>query len=270
MLRKVKITALLMPLLLLSASCATTPGGGPSLNLVSQQEEIELGRKLSAEIDQQEPLVTDPVLTQYVNEIGQRVARQTGTTDTPYTFKVINSKEVNAFSLPGGPVYVYTGLLEFADNEAELASVLAHEVAHVAARHATEQLTRTYGLQLITDILLGSNPSVTTQTASNIAGSLGLLKFSRNDEIESDRLGAQYMFNAGYNPTAMITFHQKLSKLQKSNPSAVLNLFSTHPMSQSRIDAIASEIGKFPPGRNVQYYTERYHQIVDPELAGIR
>jgi len=206
------------------------------------------------------------VLEQYVSEVGQRVARQAQTPQIAYTFKVVKSDEVNAFSLPGGPVYVNTALLKFASNEAELAAVLAHEVAHVAARHATEQLTRTYGLQLVTEVLLGQNPNAAAQLAGDVAGSLGLLKFSRNDEIEADRLGTEYLFRAGYNPTAMITLHEKLARLQKTNPGVVSNLFSTHPVSQSRIDAIAAEIGTFPPGAGVGYYPERYHEIVRREL----
>jgi predicted Zn-dependent protease len=255
----------ILALLLLINSCATT-GGGPGLNIISPQEEIRLGKELSAEVDKEQPILNDPVLERYVTEVGERVARSSNRPDLPYSFKIIKNEEVNAFSLPGGPIYVYTGLLKFADNEAELASVLAHETAHVAQRHATEQLTRTYGLQVVSSILLGQNTPLAGQVAGNIAGSLGLLKFSRNDEVEADQLGTEYMFRAGYNPTAMIIFHRRLEKLQKSNPSAVLNLFSTHPMSQARVDAIAAEIAKFPPGQNVGYYPERYQQIVDREL----
>jgi predicted Zn-dependent protease len=262
---RMKMMALLLPMSLSLASCATTPGG-PSLNFVSKPEEIRLGKELSTKIEQQESVLQNPVLEQYVSEVGQRVARQAGTPEIPYSFKIIDRSEVNAFSLPGGPVYVYTGLLKIVDNEAELAGVLAHEVAHVAARHATEQLTRKYGVELVTEVLLGQNPNVAAQVAGDIAGSLGLLKFSRTDEIEADRLGTEYLFRAGYNPTAMITVHEKLAALQKTNPSLVLNLFSTHPISQSRIDAIAEEMAMFPPGANVGYYTERYHDTVDREL----
>jgi predicted Zn-dependent protease len=262
---RINMLALLLPMLLSLASCATTPGG-PSLNLVSKPEEVRLGKELSSKIEQEQSVLQNPILEQYVSGVGQRVAQQAGTPEIPYTFKIIDRNEVNAFSLPGGPVYVYTGLLKIVDNEAELAAVLAHEVAHVAARHATEQLTRKYGLELVTEVLLGQNPNAAAQVASDIAGSLGLLKFSRTDEIEADRLGTGYLFRAGYNPTAMISIHEKLAALQKTNPSLVLNLFSTHPMSRSRIDAIAEEIATFPAGANVGYYRERYHEIVDREL----
>lgn len=253
----------LAPLLLI-LSCATM--GGPKLDIISPQEEIQLGEKLSAQVDKEQPILHNAALTQYVTEVGERIARNSDRPDLPYTFKIVKSDEVNAFSLPGGPVYVNTGLLKFADNEAELAAVLAHEIAHVTARHATQQLTRAYGLQLVSDILLGKNAPLAAQTAGNIAGSLGLLKFSRNDEIEADRLGTEYMFRAGYNPTAMIDVQRKLGKLGKSNPGKVMNFFSTHPMSTARVDAVAREIATLPPGRNVGYYSERYHAIVDREL----
>jgi predicted Zn-dependent protease len=252
----------LLPLLL-TVSCATTGGG---LNLVSQQEEIRLGKELSAEIEKEQPVLNNPALERYISDIGRRIASQTESPDLPYTFKIIENDEVNAFALPGGPIYVNTGLLEYADNEAELASVMAHEIAHITQRHATEQLTTSVGVQLLTQILLGENPAATTALAGDIATSLGMLKFSRSDELEADRMGTQYMFKAGYNPTAMINMQRKLAQLQESNPSKVLSWFSTHPMSQARIDAVAREIAQLPPGRQVSYYPERYQALMDREL----
>ncbi|RJP14540.1 MAG: peptidase M48 [Candidatus Abyssobacteria bacterium SURF_5] len=259
--RSLKYISVLVSLLFAS-SCATTGG----FNLVPPQEEIRLGQQLSQEIEREQPVLDNPVLQDYISDIGNRIASKTEKPDLPYTFKIIESDEVNAFALPGGPVYVNTGLLKYADNEAELASVLAHEIGHITARHATEQLTTSVGAQILTQILLGENPAAATALATNIATSLGMLKFSRNDELEADRLGVRYMFEAGYNPTAMVDFHRKLAAMRESNPSRVMSWFSTHPMSEDRVDTVAREIAKLPPGRPVQYYPERYTAILEREL----
>jgi predicted Zn-dependent protease len=260
------VTVLLM-LLLTVTSCETTGINTGQLNLVSSAEEVKLGSELSGEIEKQERVLNNPALTGYVNGIGQRLAAQSGRADVSYTFKIIdNDEQINAFALPGGPVYVYTGLLRSADSEAELAGVLGHEIGHVAARHATEQLTKKYGYFLVAQIVLGQDPGATTALARDIVGNLGMLKFSRNDEIEADRLGVRYMYATGYNPNAMITFQQKLGRLHSQNPNRVLNLLSTHPLSQDRITAIKSEMATMPAGKPVDYYADRYKQIVGREL----
>jgi predicted Zn-dependent protease len=237
------------------------------INFVSPEEEIRLGKNVAAEVEKKERVLQNPALAAYVNEVGRKIVAQTERPDIPYTFKVIdNDKDVNAFSLPGGPVYVNTALLKCADNEAELAAVIGHEVAHVVARHATEQMTKAFGLELLAEIALGNNSNAAAQMGADIAGSLGMLKFSRNDELEADRLGLRYMFEAGYSPNAMTTFLEKLGNLEKENPSRVATLFSSHPMSQQRVDTIRREIMMLPPGRKVEYYTESYKEIVNREL----
>ncbi len=265
--RSVKLIALLVPVLLIASACETTGINRGQINIVSTNDEIELGKNLAVEVEKEQTVLNNPALTQYVNEIGQAVAAQSDRPDVPYSFKVIdNDEEVNAFALPGGPIYVYTGLLKYADNEAELASVLGHEVAHVAARHSAEQLTKAYGFSLVAQIILGEDPGATAQMARDIVGSLGMLKFSRDDEIEADRLGVRYMFRAGYNPNAMTSFQKKLGELTSSSPSRVLNLLSTHPMSQDRIEAVRAEIATLPPGKKVEYYPERYKEVIGREL----
>ncbi|GAB4355286.1 MAG: M48 family metallopeptidase [Candidatus Abyssubacteria bacterium] len=262
--RSLKLAAVLPLLLFVISGCATL--GGQPLTIISPQEEIRLGQELSAEIEKQEPVLNNPALNQYITEVGNRVAAQTQRPDIPYTFKIIDKDEVNAFALPGGPVYVYAGLLKYADNEAELASVLGHEVAHIVARHSAQQMTREFGYSLLASILLGQDAGAAATVAADVAGSLGMLKFSRNDEIEADRLGLHYMFNAGYHPNAMVDFLTKLGELQSSNPSRVLNLLSTHPLSQARVNTVSREIATLPPGKPVDFYTERYQRIVGSAL----
>ena len=262
-----RIAGLVLPMLRTATSCATTGINAGQLNLISTEEEIRLGKKLAVEIEKKQPVLDKPGLTRYVSEVGQRVAARSERRDVAFSFKIIdNDDEINAFALPGGPIYVYTGLLRYAENEAELASVLGHEIAHVVARHSTEQLTKQYGFSVLSQIVLGEEPGATAKMASDIIGSLGMLKFSRNDEIEADRLGVHYMFGAGYSPNAMTSFQKKLGKLQSENPSRALNLLSTHPLSQDRMEAIREEVSRLPPGKPVYYYSERYKRIVGRAL----
>ncbi len=261
------LVAVAVSLVLAATSCATMGINAGQLSLISTEEEIRLGRSLAAEIEREERVLNNPALSKYVSAVGRKVAAQSGRTGIPYSFTIIdNDDEINAFALPGGPLYVYTGLLKYAENEAELASVLGHEVAHVAARHSAEQITKEYGFALLSGIILGENPAAAASLASNIAGSLGMLKFSRNDEIEADRLGLRYMFEAGYHPDAMTTFQRKLGALEASGGGLALNLLRTHPASQDRIDAIRREIATLPPGASVEYYAKRYNRIVGRAL----
>ncbi len=259
--------ALVAPLLLVAASCATSGINAGQINFISTEEEIRLGKSLAAEIEKEQPVLRNRALTKYIGEVGKRVAARSGRQNVPYRFKIIdNDDEVNAFALPGGPVYVNTGLLRYAENEAELASVLGHEIAHIAARHSTEQLTKTYGFYMLAQIVLGENPGAVAEISRDIIGSLGTLKFSRDDEIEADRLGVHYMFGAGYSPNAMLSFQKKLGKLSSESPGRTLNLLSTHPLSEDRVRAVGEEIAKLPPGRPVQYHTDRYRRIIGRHL----
>jgi predicted Zn-dependent protease len=261
------LLVLLLTLLPLMTSCATSGVNRGQINLISTEKEIKLGKEVAAEIEKEQPLHQDARLARYVSEVGRAVASKSERPGITYTFKVIdNDDEVNAFALPGGPVYIYSGLLKLAENEAELASVLGHEVAHIVARHSTEQITKSYGILLVTQIILGDNAPAAATMAGDIAGSLGMLKFSRNDEIESDRLGVKYMSAAGYNPNAMLVFQEKLGKVGSENPSRTLNLLSTHPLSQDRIRAIRKEIETLPGDGNGQYHAERYNRIVGKAL----
>jgi predicted Zn-dependent protease len=261
-----RIALLLVFLLPILSSCETTGINARQINIVSNEEEVRLGKNLAAEVDKEHPILEDPLLTAYVTRIGQSVARHSDRADVPYSFKVIdNDKEINAFALPGGPVYVNSGLLKAAENEAEVAGVLGHEVAHIAARHSTEQLTKRYGFAIVAQLILGKDPGLAAEIGRDIVGSLGMLKFSRDDEIEADRLGVRYMYRAGYNPEAMVSFQEKLARLQSGKSSRVLSFLSTHPMSQNRIDAIKQEIAALPRGKDVGFYAERYRKYVIQE-----
>jgi beta-barrel assembly-enhancing protease len=229
----------------------------------SQEKEIALGRQLSAEVEAQTKLVDDPIINEYVNRVGQNIVLHSDA-KLPFTIKVIDSDEVNAFALPGGFFYVNKGLILAADNEAELAGVMAHEIAHVTARHAMENQGKgtaiNYGM-LAGIIFGGGIISPILQNGGGIIGALGMLKFSRGAEEEADRLGVQYMYAAGYDPTAMATMFEKLASQRKKKPGTLAKLFSTHPQSIDRRDASLALAARFPEKEEYVISTSEYQRI---------
>ncbi len=229
----------------------------------SQEKEIAIGRQISLEVEQQSKLVDDPLVTEYVNRVGQNVVLHSDA-KVPFTIKVIDSDEVNAFALPGGYFYVNKGLILAADNEAELAGVMAHEIAHVAARHAMENQGKgtlmNYGM-LAGIIFGGPIASTVLQNAGGILGGLALLKFSRGAEVEADSLGVQYLYASGYDPTAMSTMFEKLASKNKKKPGAAAKLFSTHPQSLERRDDSLSLVARFPEKDEYVISTSEFQRV---------
>lgn len=220
-------------------------------NVFSVQQDVELGRQSAIEAEKQLPLLNDPVTDRYLTSIIERLAAQAPGARYPYEIKAVNANEINAFALPGGPMYVNRGLLLAARSEAELAGVLAHEMSHVALRHGTEQASKSYlgqaGLGLLGGLL--GERTTTSQIVSAIGG-FGLnavfLKHSRGDEYEADALGAELMSKAGYDPNAMASFFAVLRQEQGRNPSKLERFFSSHPPPanrENRIRQLASQLG---------------------------
>ena len=216
---------------------------GKGINFYSIERELGLGKEMAQETERQAKMVDDPAVTEYVNRLIQTVSNNSDA-KVPFTIKVVDSDEVNAFALPGGFMFVNTGLIMKAGNEAELAGVLAHEIAHVAARHGTRQATRgqlvNYGT--IPLIFAGGWAGYAIRQAVSLAVPMGFLKFSRNMEAEADLLGLQYMYKAGYDPTEFVNFFERIQTLEKKQPGAVSMLFSTHPMTGDRIRAAQKTI----------------------------
>jgi predicted Zn-dependent protease len=212
------------------------------------EKEVRQGREAAAEVDRQAKFVDDPVITEYVNRVGQNIVLHSDA-KVPFTIKVIDSDEVNAFALPGGFFYVNKGLLLAADNEAELAGVMAHEIAHVAARHAVENQAKMGLLEyaaLGASIFLGGIPGMIYQNTAGI-GLLGIfMKFSRGAEEEADKLGVQYMYAAGYDPGAMATMFEKLEAKNKKKPGFISKAFATHPAPPDRRQAAINLAARFP------------------------
>ncbi len=224
---------------------------GHGLNFYSIEKEIALGQDLARQVEASSRLVTDPEVTEYVNRIGQNLVRNSDSR-VPFTIKVIDSDEVNAFALPGGFFYVDSGLILAADNEAELAAVMAHEIAHVAARHATKNMTKQqiWNIASIPLMFVGGPAAFAIAEVASIAVPMGFLKFSRDAEREADMLGLQYDYAAGYDPQAFVQFFEKLKVEEKKKHSKIARLFSTHPMNSERIEAAQDEIRTYLPDRD--------------------
>jgi len=257
------LAAALLPVGL--GGCATTGINRGQMNMVSTDEEVQLGQEMSVEVAKQYPIYDNAAVTAYVQKVGDKIVQNSDRKDIAYHFAVINQNTVNAFSLPGGYVYAYTELMKAADDEAEFAAVIAHEVAHVAARHSTERLTQQYGYQFLSGLLLGKNPNAAAKLVTDLAATGGFLKYGRDDEYEADRLGAKYLSAAGYDPQAMVDFLNKLKALETSEPSKFETWLMTHPPASDRVARVKTEVAGFPklanPVRNAAAYAEIKAQL---------
>ena len=217
-------------------------------NCYSIEKEIAMGKQLAGEVQRQAKLMDDPIVTEYVNRVGQNLARNSDA-KVPFTFQVIDDPTLNAFALPGGFIFVHTGLLTAAETEAEMASAMAHEIAHVAARHMTRQACRAQVANIATLplILLGGWGGYAVRQAASAAIPMTFLSFSRGYEAEADYLGLQYLYAAGYDPTALIDMFEKMMSLEKRKPGSIAKVFSTHPMNGDRLKKTQAEIQKILP-----------------------
>ena len=247
-------------------------GVGKGVNFYSLEREMALGKSLAQEVERSSKLIDDPVVSEYVNRVGQNLVRNSDA-KVPFTIKVIDSDVVNAFALPGGFFYVHSGLILRADTEAELAGVMAHEIAHVAARHGTRNATKGELAQMATIplILLGPGgwAGYGIYEGLNFAIPMSFLKFSRDAEYEADHLGLQYMYLAGYDPNAFVTFFEKVEAEEKRQPGTVPKFFSTHPPTPERVVAIQKEIENVLPARDQYIVTTSEFDTVKARLRGI-
>ena len=229
----------------------------------SIEKEVSFGRELAAEVDRQAKFIDDPVITEYVNRVGQNVVLHSDA-KIPFTIKVIDSDEVNAFALPGGFFYVNKGLLLAADNEAEIAGVMAHEIAHVAARHAMENIAKAnlwQGLAMAGSIFLGGIPGLIYQNTAGLGLAALFSKFSRSAEAEADRLGTQYLYAAGYDPGAMATMFEKLASKNKKKPGFLAKTFASHPQSIERLQASQILVARFPEREEYVVSTSEFQRV---------
>ena len=239
-------------------------------NWYSTDTEIKMGKTYADEIEKSSKFITDSVVTEYVNRVGQNIVKNSDC-KVPFTIKVLDSDEINAFALPGGFFYVNSGLILNADEEAELAGVMAHETAHVCAHHAVREMTRMNYAQLgtIPLIFIGGWTGYGIYEAASIGIPITFMKFSREFEGQADYLGVQYMYRAGYDPQAFITFFEKIQALEKRKPGAVAKVFADHPQTPDRILHSQEEIARILPARDEYMVTTSEFDDVKARLARI-
>jgi predicted Zn-dependent protease len=245
-------------------------GGRGVGNWYSIETDIKMGKQYSQMVDSSSKFVVDPVVTEYVNRLGQNLVRNSDA-QVPFSFKIIDSDVVNAMSLPGGFVYVDSATILAADGEAELAGVMAHEIAHVCARHATRQLTRSQYANFATIplIFVGGGIGYAAYEAASLALPLTFLSFQRSFEAEADYLGLQYMYKAGYDPQSFVAFFEKLQAMEKQKPGTLAKAFASHPQTPDRIAKSQEEIEKILPARQEYTVTTSEFDDVKSRLASL-
>jgi beta-barrel assembly-enhancing protease len=245
---------------------------GKGINLYSLEREIGLGKSLAQEVEKSSKLIDDPIVTEYVNRVGQNLVRNSDAR-VPFTIKVIDSDEVNAFALPGGFFYVNSGLILRAQEESELAGVMAHEISHVTARHGTKNATKGELMQLATIPLMLLGPGgwagYGIYQGLNLAIPITFLKFSRDAEREADFLGLQYMYKAGYDPNSYVTFFERIQADEKRRPGTIPKVFSTHPPTPDRIENAQKEIARILPAKQEYIVTTSEFDQVKFRLRNI-
>jgi predicted Zn-dependent protease len=245
---------------------------GKGVNFYSLEREMALGKALAQEVEKSSKLIDDPVVTEYVNRVGQNLVRNSDAR-VPFTIKVIDSDEINAFALPGGFFYVNSGLILHATEESELAGVMAHEISHVTARHGTKNATKGELMQLASIpamiFIPYSMAGYAMYQGLNLAIPLTFLKFSRDAEREADFLGLQYMYKAGYDPNSYVTFFERIQAEEKRRPGTIPKVFSTHPPTPERIENTQKEIARILPARQEYIVTTSEFDNVKGRLRGI-
>ncbi|MEX2962632.1 M48 family metalloprotease [Microbulbifer sp. TYP-18] len=269
---KIAIAALITA----ATGCAFNPATNrPDLVLMSEEKEISVGREMHQKLIDSTPIYRDPVLTAYVDHVGQKVAAASDRPELKYHFTIIDSQDINAFALPGGYVYINRGLLTYLHSEAEMAAVLAHEVGHITARHAVRQRTAATGASVASVLSVLVTGSGVVGDVANLWSTAAVKGYGREMELEADRFGAQYMYNAGYDPQAMInvigllkdqeTFARRRARIEGKEPKTYHGVFSSHPRNDIRLQEVVQAAGQLPEDKKVvkmEYYREKTDGLV--------
>jgi predicted Zn-dependent protease len=241
-----------------------------TFNIYSLDKEMALGKQLAVEVRKQAKIIDDPIVAEYINRLGQNLARNSDVT-FPVSFTLIDADDINAFTLPGGFIFINTGTFRLSDNEAELASVLAHELGHAAARHATRQQTRNDMIAAgsVPLLLFGGWGLLAHQATSNLAGPMAMFHFSRAFETEADLLGIQYLWKTGYDPTAIVDMFERVESTERKQPGSVSKLFRTHPLTGDRIEKTQKNIDELLPGRSEYILNTSEYEEIRARLADL-
>jgi predicted Zn-dependent protease len=237
--------------LALCLGCAGTGINKGDFSLISIDEEWQLGEQLSTDIAKEMRLLTGPGIEAYVTAVGQKILAQavndTPIASRPWQFHVVDDKEINAFNIPGGHVYIHSGLVAQARSYSEMAAVMGHEISHGLARHGVENMTKQYGIMVVASLVLGQNPAVYQEVLASVLAGGAIMRFSRAAEEEADRLAVTYLYGAGIDPQGMVTFFNKLLEIRGSRPGALEQFFSSHPLTEDRIRDTQNQIDGLPP-----------------------
>lgn len=258
----ISITLTALVLVAVIIGCATTgPGGKQSLILIPTDTEIALGQQMDVQVRAENKILADSVWHNYINEVGQSIVAVCDRKDIQYHFEVIESDAINAFATPGGYIYFYTGILKMMDSEAELASVMAHEISHVVARHGVKQMQAAMGASMLYELIAGEDRSEAMDMAANVGMGLIFAGYSRSAENEADNFGVTYMSRAGYDPHGAVSMFSKMAQAGSGNRSVFENLFSSHPETQERINNIESQITGMILSSSLRTNRDRYQAM---------
>ncbi len=235
--------------------------GVKDVNIFTDEEELQFGKEYAEQHAQQVTFYTDKVVTAYINDLGQKLVKHSKRNNIPYTFTVIDSKDINAYAVPGGFIYVNLGLIRTVQTESELAFVLAHEIGHIVGQHSMKRLTQVYGIELLKQIILDEDSTELKKIVADILAAGWLFKYSRDNERESDFYGVQNVYDVGIDPQGGIHFFETLQKLQHREPSALEKLLSTHPIHSERISNIRAQIKGLPQKSGLRTNSSRFQQV---------
>ena len=269
-LRKYYLTACFVLILSLCMGCSLNTVGNvgnflieasSDINIFTDAEELQFGREYVAQHEQKVRIHRDPVVTNYINDLGQSLVRHSKRPNITYTFKVVETKGINAYAIPGGFIYVHLDLIRAAKNESELAAVLGHEIGHIVGQHSMKRLTQVYSIEIIKQLILDEDASEFKKLVADVLAAGLLFRYSRDHERESDFYGVQNVYDAGIAPEGAAGFFETMRSLQRSEPSALQKFLSTHPMPNERVLNVRNQISKLPPKSGLRTDSSRFQQI---------
>jgi predicted Zn-dependent protease len=231
------------------------------INIFTDAEELQFGQEYVAQHDRKVTFYTDPVVTGYINALGQSLVRHSKRSNIRYTFKVVNKKGVNAYAVPGGYIYVHLDLIRAAKNESELAAVLGHEIGHIVGRHSMKRLTQAYSIELLKQLVLDEDSSKLKKLVADVLAAGLLFRYNRDNEREADFYGVQNIYDAGIAPEGAATFFETMHALRRSTPSALEQLLSTHPMPMERVTNVRTQINRLPPKSGLRSDSSRFQRV---------